>query len=124
MTYSEAIRMGGVLSTHLVRGKARERGGTCANAGALDAVGKDDFVDRIWPWAGQKNAVCPVCKTGPPNSVVWLVANHLNDLHLWTRDQIADWVASQERKLAPAPDGAVLVRGEAETDMEMATRLR
>jgi hypothetical protein len=74
----------------------------CAIGGALQIIGRqpEDLMPayrifrEAWPWT-EKMTVCPVCqheRTDQIKSIIW----HLNDLHEWTRAQIAEWVASIE----------------------------
>lgn len=55
-----------------------------------------------WPWT-VCDVACPQCcvwYSGGAN-VVAIIA-HLNDTHRWTREQIADWIATIEPQEAPA----------------------
>jgi len=106
MKLSEAIRLGA-----MIRPKADGwfflDGASCAQGAALEACGTpydDDFtaqlnfhftVQLLWPWAGQREACCPVCDR--QQSVKGIIA-HLNNRsgHSWTREAIADWVATVE----------------------------
>jgi hypothetical protein len=105
MRLSEAIRLGAMLGP-----QTRGPRGLCALNSALAAVGKS--VDEIgglscttaakfWPWANKTRATCPAC--GESGDADWIIAMHLNDDHRWTREQIADWVATVEpREESPA----------------------
>ena len=114
MNLSEAIRLGAMLSPQgFATGHPTRR---CALEAALDAVrgpgkhlgwkGDLDYVaiERLWPIVSRR-AVCPVhCELGQRRSWVLLgVVWHLNDFHRWTRERIADWVATVEAEMeAPA----------------------
>lgn len=49
-------------------------------------------------------ATCPDCSV--PGSIVWLIT-HLNDLHAWTREEIADWLDNLDIDLTIRPQGVV-----------------
>lgn len=105
MRLSEAIRLGALL---------RPQGfywffhdfASCAQGAALEAVGVayeshgggHDLMRAHWLWADQQRASCPVCGH---TSIVRGVIAHLNNDHRWTREAIADFVATVE----PAPAG-------------------
>lgn len=137
LRYSEAIRLGGALSagqcTYLLR-NARDE--TCANGGAYLAAGmeplkpgEDGFavadgetVYRLWPWTD-----CEVTEpsTGTTGLLGGWVVPTLNNKYGWSRERIADFVETEERKRGfwkQAPAGAVLDRGEEEPVMEMVRR--
>lgn len=106
LTLSEAIRLGALLSPqgHLGYMDGIER---CALGAASDAVGIKgvvygseprpiidyDALKARWPILTTR-AKCPECHDygGPLNDMVW----HTNDWHKWTRERIADWVATIE----------------------------
>ena len=92
LCFSEAIRLGS-----MVRPQARFRfsgDGSCAFGAALEAVGGIAEMDP-WPWPELlwREDKCPAC--GKAESVVNIVM-HLNDLHRWVRERIADWVEERE----------------------------
>lgn len=106
MKLSEAIRLGAMLRPGSFCGPGITS--SCALQAAYEAVtgtheqGTDQkawvFVYAVWPWT-TRQAVCPAC--GACND--WLripriIAIHLNDRHQWTRERIADWVATIEPK--------------------------
>jgi hypothetical protein len=107
MRLSEAIRLGAMMNPiqafDVYKNKAT--GGTCAMGAALDAVGqiqhvvklgrdprRHDIPKRLWPFAFV-HATCPVC--GPIQLSTSIVA-HINNKHHWTRERIAEWVATVE----------------------------
>lgn len=104
MKLSEAIRLGAMLKPQII-GNYFNDVGTCALGGAYDAIGKlmacgSDMHSPVWPLI-EAEAKCPACK--PPRyslvnypRCVGQVITHLNDDHRWTREQIADWVATVE----------------------------
>jgi hypothetical protein len=85
--------------------------GACALAGALHAIGwccvslDMNTIWKAWPWMsktddacaynvdGRRFVQCPACRREDP---VIDVIVELNDEHLWTRERIADWVATIE----------------------------
>jgi len=111
MRLSEAIRLNGMtLPQGFGADSVVNPNAPCAIGGALLAVGKDltalDWmmygennvysVFRLeWPWiASVRPVMCPACSEA--RGGVDYVIFHLNDGHRWTRNQIADWVASIE----------------------------
>jgi hypothetical protein len=72
----------------------------CAIGGALQAVGERQqysVVGEVWPWTEENDhIICPLCKYPVPAEQTVAVLFHLNDIHKWTRAQIAEWVASIE----------------------------
>ena len=95
MKLSEAIRLGSLLKPQAFGGMWVGEG-SCAFGAALDAIGINalTMATGIWPWL-RAPMKCPVC--GQPEVIVTLVISfHLNDKHLWTREEIADWVATVE----------------------------
>lgn len=105
MRLSEAIRLGAAMKPQAF-GSLHYNGGTCAMGAVCDALGIDyncmklpgemvDFIESM-----QK---CPACGKV---QVVYSVITHLNDMHRWTRERIADFVELHEgvAALAPAPE--------------------
>ncbi len=100
MRLSEAIRLGSMLKPQGY-GQLYAMGKTCAFGAALDAVGH--LSDRaffgsewsdLFPEMGNAGRwLCPACHSrdvvlhGISCAVV-----HLNDVHHWTREGIADWL--------------------------------
>lgn len=111
MRFSEAIRLGAMLKPQAFGVIYGNNGGTCALGAAADALGRLDDLSRevvpslsnIWPpeWdiVSQADPVrrlrCPDCFRR--YSTAGVVAMHLNDLHCWTREAIADWVETTEQ---------------------------
>lgn len=111
MQLSEAIRLGSMLKPQAT-GRVSKNGGTCALGAALEAVGERTGegwfrVYDLWPIA-RRHVPYPGTsthhgKTMLVGSCCWI----LNDADGWTREQIAEWVASLEQSLttdAPVPD--------------------
>lgn len=114
MRLSEAIRLGAMLKP---QGKGNDAmnwmksNRTCALGAAAEAasitgsahVGSEGeniyngLKDR-WPEL-TKYIHCPECGFRYPNLSIW----HLNDQHGWTRERIADWVATIEPQEVTAP---------------------
>lgn len=103
MKLSEAIRLGSLtgpqIRGHLYDGK----GGSCALGGVFSAIGvalceEEDspHLHDFWPWVDAPHR-CPECNGLEPR-VTFIISNHLNDDHRWTREKIAAWVASIEPK--------------------------
>ena len=116
---SQAIRLGCVLSTGqafgvLSDGKRR----TCAWGSAYQAIGVIDsageideekckVIPQMWDVvAAHSPVVCPVngCDKVPAALMSAVNAGttitHLNDVHRWSRERIADWVESIEREIS------------------------
>ncbi len=111
MKLSDAIRLGAMLKPQGFNGIA-DGPTSCALTAAAEAVGvkarmalHPDYhvlMDRF-PVLRQPGS-CPLCDGAfiRVMDVVW----DLNDTHRWTRDQIADWVATVEPSETPTPDAA------------------
>ena len=92
MKLSEAIKLGAMLKPQGFEGTGHPNGTTtCALGAALNAISSNGCVYGIWPWVN-KIKLCPVCEKEPPYAVI----PHLNNIHRWTRERIADWVATIE----------------------------
>ena len=108
MKLSEAIKLGSMLRPQGF-GKGFDGTGTCAMGAADEAMGAtiDAKLGTMhshgtnrpeWSWAKKGSSFgdvpCPVCRSiGSPAS---RISVHLNDEHRWTRERIADWVATIE----------------------------
>ena len=102
MRYSEAIRLGSMLRLQGFGYQHQQGSGSCANNAAIEASGAKN-VFEAWPWA-EVVVPCPVCsKTVHPGFARGLhgTVAHLNDIHRWTRERIADWVEEQENLYQP-----------------------
>jgi hypothetical protein len=110
MKLSEAIRLNGMSKPQgFGVDSMRSLEAPCALGGALQSVGRQgtdpdrpgrnyELVREIWPWLVVPDTNCPDCAgCGNVLSIIW----HLNDVHLWTRQQIADWVATIEPQEEP-----------------------
>ena len=108
MTLSDAIRLGAML-------KPQEKGGSglngsCALRAAIDALGIDDhgalnysaLKQRYWFLWNYRS--CPACSV---EDETLAITYHLNDQHEWTREAIADWIATLEAQ-SDAPTDAEL----------------
>jgi len=115
MKLSEAIRLGAMLrpqGRYCILGKA----GTCALGAALEAAGHLDewkrlhvlgsdkmnefwFKREIWSDFRYSMSVHPV--NSHVQAPVHDIIVELNDAHLWTRERIADWVATIEPQDEP-----------------------
>lgn len=106
MKLSDAIRLGAMLRPQ-VRGDYFFAGGSCAMGAAAEACGIVSSRDpRLLAFEEKTRCdlallLCPAC--GAPSRTGTNVVIHLNDLHHWTREQIADWVETVEPKDAPVP---------------------
>lgn len=107
MKLSEAIRLGGVLSTEQLRGYSwNDEGGTCAGVGAFLAVGKlevlkydaDPICAAYTFCSPGRQSVFPILSDAIANEIV-----HRNDALGQSRDEIADWVETLERAQEEEP---------------------
>jgi hypothetical protein len=102
---SSAIRAGSALGPQAFDRWFGKNGATCALGAArvaefgLEHEGGIDL-GAIWPYCITAYASCPDggCSEYGKVRIFGLVV-HLNDFHRWTRDQIADWLESEEEKL-------------------------
>jgi hypothetical protein len=116
---SEAILLGSVTGPQIIGSLSDRDSGTCALGAALKACGISivDLEDvpvasSVWPWLSRAQ-VCPVCRE-KVREVTYVITNHLNDRHLWSRERIAEWVASVEPKDEQADGG----QGPSEVSLE------
>lgn len=100
MKFSEAIRLGATLKPQIY-GRLANEYGTCAWGAAYDAIGM--LVDggvrspNPWLWVAKRMEVgCPEFGCSRREPVAAHIITHLNDDHHWTREAIADWVATVE----------------------------
>lgn len=94
MKLSEAIMLGSTMSPQAFGVARRSDGAACALAAAGDANGVEYGLDlfQVWPFLLTK-AVDPVTTNVGP---AWSIIVDLNDCQMWSRERIADWVASVE----------------------------
>ena len=110
MRLSEAIRLGAMLKPQGYE-MLIDQGDTCALGAAFDACGlitegfdgfsEEDYEARVFPLfplLRQATLPCPACGFTPYIDGENFTDNiaHLNDEHRWTRERIADWVATVE----------------------------
>lgn len=107
MKLSDAIRLGAML-------RPQDYGeltgiGSCVLQAAAEAIGSYPTYGvalERWDWITTEVGAPLCCPSGCgtiSQSPQWMMASHLNDYHHWTRERIADWVASIEPQEAPAP---------------------
>jgi hypothetical protein len=106
MTLSEAIRLGAMLKPQVIGSVGNH--GSCALRAAADAVGIEDgsfgqldyfALAQRWPVLNVMRPACPACSR---TATLMCQVYHLNDIHLWKREAIADWVETVERSLEDA----------------------
>jgi hypothetical protein len=112
MRLSDAIRAGAKMGRQ-VRGQLfSSNGGSCAWGAAFTAVGLREqinsrpippnwreYYDSLdWGWVLNPE---PVPWTNAIKQPPCVTITNLNDLHCWTREQIADWVEQYEPKPEP-----------------------
>jgi len=106
-SFSEAIREGARLRPQAF-GELLLDGKTCAIGAGLEAMGYADIGDswldaaRKYPYLAihrTEGFPCPIPECFCQPSFLYRVVIHLNDHHRWSREQIADWLESEEEKL-------------------------
>lgn len=100
MKLSEAIRLGAMMKPQAFEDYLDE-GNTCAMGAALDAIGQldsDHCDSEYFPLVDVAVTRCPICRLRTAAGNVSSTIFHLNDDHKWTRERIADWVATIEAK--------------------------
>jgi hypothetical protein len=112
MKLSDAIRLGAMMKPQAYEESGEQ--GSCVLRAAADAVGiRDQCRDAVryldyaalghrFPELLLCSWRCPACKRVTPDNLMHLLY-HLNDDHQWTRERIADWVASVEPRVALDP---------------------
>ena len=97
----EAIRLGSVLRPQAF-GDLYKDNGSCAWGAAYEACGLQKYAttasahelrkhdEEMWPISAIK-LDCPSCGRFH-DEINYIIAEHLNDKHKWTREQIAAWL--------------------------------
>jgi hypothetical protein len=130
MRLSEEIRLGAMLGPQAFGRAFIDDFGSCAMGAALIARGlarvkgrryessTGGKVTEIWPWLGKlpSDMKCPVC--GCDLNFGGVV--HLNDSHRWSRESIADFVATFEPQETVQPEVQPKVKTEMEEICELA----
>ncbi len=113
MRLSEAMRRGAALSPQGFITLVDRQGRTCALGAALEAIGRlpgphetePETFDYPAEWTCWWKSIllirCPACSVLIHSGVEQLLG-HLNDDHKWTREAIADWVATIEPQATEA----------------------
>jgi hypothetical protein len=97
MKLSAAILLGSTLRKQCFRDLFRD-GGSCAMGAAFEAIGADRLFPlegTPWRWLLVASLRCPECGVEEP-WVTIVITSHLNDKHRWSRERIAEWVATVE----------------------------
>ena len=100
MKLSEAIRLGSTLRPQGFGSFFTLTGGSCAVGAAAEALGvKVDHLtanlDVLYQELARRRVGCPQCD-GTVKFPLLPMIGHINDVHCWTRERIADWVESVE----------------------------
>lgn len=99
MKLSEAIRLGSMLRPQAFGGLFVANG-SCALGAAEEAAGGRWML--LWLDHPSMFAPCPDCQRQIKGLGMDMpTIAHLNDSHSWTRERIADWVATIEPQDAP-----------------------
>ncbi len=95
---SEAIRLGAMLAPQGWRALVDSEGRTCALGAALAASGAItiDALRELFPILEALYVGCPVDGYSKLRQPLSIVIVRLNDIFGWTRETIADWVATVE----------------------------
>lgn len=103
---SDAIKLGSMLRPQGFGRTFTLSGKSCAVGAALESVGvlynpevRTAAVYSYWPWIDIQSAMCP-CDSNVHDSVEGIIVR-LNDVHLWSREEIASWVATVEPSDSP-----------------------
>lgn len=125
---SDAIRLGAMYGPQLFGTELSNDGGSCALGSAILAIGAigipctDQDPDKnarpgnvatvtvTVPWDMSVKHHCPTCFWKIERPLRHLIP-HLNDRHRWTREQIADWVATIEAQQESATQETAEVAG-------------
>lgn len=106
MKLSEAIRLGAMLKPQGFGIYSKRLGTACALDAASLAVSHGDEWMASRSLDSFHNAdvpLCPVCGNYASGKLLGTIV-HFNDTHRWTRERIADWVATIEaQQEAQAP---------------------
>jgi hypothetical protein len=102
MKLSAAILLGSTLSPQAFAEFEDDNGSRCALGAALAAIGNPIQIGNgfraaaeSWPWIEPYGEFhCPDCD-GVASQALSLIV-HINDGHKWTRERIAEWVATVE----------------------------
>jgi len=100
LTVADAIRLGSLMRKQGY-GDVYTETSTCAFGAALDAIGLNGsyhpgLLPVAWKALFDRPATCPECGHVAQGTCGIIV--HLNDYHLWTRQEIADWVETVEAR--------------------------
>lgn len=103
--FSEPIRDGAKLRPQAFGFRITRDGKTCAEGAGAEAMGIADIsesgmeIARRYPYLSG-SAKCPETEACPNfNYSRSKIITHLNDVHHWTREAIADWLFLEEEKL-------------------------
>ena len=104
MKLSDAIILGTTLGPQIFcKYFDDEHKGSCALGSAFLAVGTTPAVFPFeWEWAREYKMSSPCGCTG--DRPVDAIIVHLNDIHEWTRERIAEWVRTVEPASAWLPE--------------------
>jgi hypothetical protein len=107
MKLSEAILLGSTLAPQGFWRFMNSDGHTCAVGAALQAVGAELSDVSSWeqfPILNTVGITCPECGRKPSRHPMYYLVSHINDYHRWSREKIAEWVATVEADLEPVPE--------------------
>lgn len=104
-SFSEAIREGAKLGRQTFDRYGGPYGSACAIGAGLRASGvpaTQGFAFRVLThfygyMRTPRTVSCPTCLLSDPS--LQDAVMHLNDYHRWTREEIADWLETEEEKI-------------------------
>lgn len=109
LTLSKAIRIGAKKRPQCFKSVFKDVRGlgihSCVVGAAYEALWDSTFPDSYHAGMNRVSntnilkvkTLCPSFKCHYENDYIIFMLEHLNDVHYWTREQIADWVESIER---------------------------
>lgn len=109
MLLSEAMRIGASWSKQIFGELLDANNNTCAVGSVAQVVGLLRDVDckygviidnlrKMYPIMNNNDRYCPNNCPSPYKRDVLYTIFHLNDVHKWTREKIADWIEGIEKK--------------------------
>lgn len=96
----EYVRVLFSSATHEPQYEACALGAAAIGIGLKKLTGNaiDSGLITVYPELSEVVTTCPVCRW---DCTLYAAVAHLNDMHDWTREAIADWLDSQVLELTP-----------------------
>lgn len=96
MRLSDAMMLGAVLKRHVSRWSHSNKSGCVLQLALAGAGLTEENGNAYWPFVWHETR-CPDC--GYVSTLNAVIGAHLNDLHKWNIERIADWVRAEENRL-------------------------